>query len=463
MATLSAQAAGWVTRTTLGEVPRDVIEHTKLRILDLVGVMLAASPLEAVAAARRAVTETDGGGGAAILGCPDETSLTAAAFVNGVMSAILEFDDTHIETNIHPTGPALAAALPLCHSRGLSGAQLVEAVLIGSELCCRLGRVAPVRMHELGFHPTAVYGIFGAVYAIAKARRLAVGQIIDAIGTAASMSSGLISSFEDGTATKTMHVGMAAASALRAVALATHGITGPSAVFEGRFGWFRSFVQTTRDFNFNAVTDGLGSDWQVLNIASKFYPCAFTMMPHIAAALALRAEHNFDLGEIIEVQCHIMPRSFPIVCEPVEDKRRPATSWHGRISLQHTVAEALVLGRMDKNAYAPRSLRDPQINALADKVRHLADHEAMTNLQRSRGTVTIVLRDGRTLSHTIADMPGTRHNPIATADYVAKFRANVDGVLTPDVADEAIETLLALERVDDVTRLFDRLCRRQPR
>jgi 2-methylcitrate dehydratase PrpD len=271
------------------------------------------------------------------------------------------------------------------------------------------------------------------------------------------MSSGLISSFEDGTATKTMHVGMAAAAALRAVSLATHGITGPGMVFEGRFGWFRSFVQTTRDFNFAALTDDLGDDWQVLNIASKTYPCAYTMMPHIAAALALREKYRFDPGEITEVRCFIMPRSFPIVCEPVGDKRRPATSWHGRISLQHTVAESLVLGRMDKNAYAPGNLRNPLINALADKVRHLADHEAMANLQRSRGTVAITLQDGRELSHTIDDMPGTRHNPNTAADYVAKFRSNVDGVLTPDVADQTMETLLALERIEDVTRLFDRL------
>lgn len=457
MNTLSAQAADWLTRLSLADVPADVVEGTKLRILDLVGVMLAARSLDVVLAGKRAALELDGGAGASIVGHPDDISLSGAAFVDGVMSAVLEFDDTHIESNVHPTGPAVAVAIPECHRRGLSGRSLIESVLAGSELSCRLGLVAPIRMHELGFHPTAVYGVFGAVYALAKARGLTGEQIVDAIGAAGSMSAGLISSFEDGTSTKSLHVGLAAASAVRAVGLASHGISGPAAVFEGRFGWFRSHVQSDVPFRFSALTDGLGTEWQVLNIASKAYPCAFTMMPHIAATLALRNEHRIAPEDVVEITCHIMPRSFPIVCEPVEDKLRPRTTWHGRISLQHTVAEALVLGRMGKHAYAPDNLRNPQINALADKVRPVADHAAGKNLKRSGGKVAITLRDGREVSHSIDDMPGTRANPISVDGYIAKFRANVSDVLAPDLADETVETLLRLDTVENVAPLFDKL------
>lgn len=458
--TLSGRAADWLTRLSLADVPPEVVDGTRLRILDLVGVMLAARSLDVVQAARRAALEADGGSGSSILGHPEETSLAAAAFVDGVMGAVLEFDDTHIESNIHPTVPTVAVAIPECHRRRLPGARLVEAVLAGSELSCRLGLVAPVRMHELGFHPTAVYGVFGAVWTLAKARGLSARQVVDAIGAAGSMSAGLISSFEDGTSTKTMHVGMAAASAVRAVGLASQGVSGPAAVFEGRFGWFRSHVQAPDvAFRFSALTDGLGTDWQVTSIASKIYPCAFTMMPHIAATLALREAHAIRPSDVVEIRAHIMPRSFPILCEPAAEKLRPRTTWHGRISLQHTVAEALVRGRMDKHAYAPEALRDPDINALADKVRPIPDQAAGQNLKRSGGTVSITLRDGRELTHTIDDMPGTRANPITADDYVAKFRANVDGVLAPALADETIETLLRLDTIDDVGPLFDRLGR----
>lgn len=453
--TLNAAAAEWVAGFSPTAVPGAVLEHTRLQILDMVGVMIASSGLGVVGAARRAVAESDGAMGPAFsLTDAAPTTPANAAFLNGVMSAVLEFDDTHIQSNIHPTGVVLSALLPECERLGLSGKNLLEAVLVGSELLCRLGLISPIRMHEVGFHPSSAYGIFGAVWGLAHLRRLPVEQTMHAIGTAASLSAGSIASFEDGTSTKTLHVGMAASAAIRAVALAGQGISGPHPVFEGKFGWFKSHFQSAPEFRFSALTDDLGERWEVLNIASKAYPCAYTLIPFIAAAIALREAHEFSPAEIEVVYCDIMPRSFATVCEPVEEKRRPRTSWHGRISLQHTVAEALVLGRMDKNAYASESLVDPQINAVADKLVHRPDPVAAADISRSRACVSIRLRDGRELTHTIEDMPGTSRNPIGREDYLRKFRSNVDGVLSSSRADELASALIRLDEVDDTGRLL---------
>ncbi|WP_439597563.1 MmgE/PrpD family protein [Falsiroseomonas sp.] len=452
---LNHRAAAWAAGLTLTQVPAEVVESTKLRILDLVGVMLATKPLPLVAAARRAAVALEGGGGARILGEAAPVAPMAAAFVNGVMTAVLEFDDTHIESFIHPTAPCVAVAFPEGQRRNLSGRALIEAVLVGSELTCRLGRITPVRLHNLGFHPTAVFGVFGGAYALARLRGLGAPVIADAIGAAGSLSAGLNASFEDGSSTKMMHVGFAATGALRAMALAEAGISGPGPVFDGRFGWFRSHVQGRDDLRFDALCDGLGDNWEVLNIASKVHPCAFTMMPHIEAAIALRSTHGVKPEEIAEVVCQIGKRSFPTMCEPVADKRRPATTWHGRISLQHTVAEALVRGRMDKDAYAESSLRDPVINALADRV--LYEDDPATEPTRSGGTVTLRMRDGRVLTHRIDDMRGTRSNPMSRDDIVAKFRANVRDVLAPAQAEAAVDRLLRLEAVEDVAPVFDAL------
>jgi 2-methylcitrate dehydratase PrpD len=455
MTTLSEKVAAWAADLTLDRVPAQVVESTKLRILDLVGVMLAARDLEVVARSRRAALATESGAGARILGDAEDVSPMAAAFVNGVMTAVLEFDDTHIESFIHPTAPVVAVAFPECCRRRVSGRDLILAVLTGNELTCRLGLVPPVRLHTLGFHPTAVFGGFGGVYALAKLRGHGAALIADAAGAAGSLSAGINASFEDGSSTKMMHVGLAATAALRAMALAEAGISGPRTVFDGRFGWFRSHVQGHDDLRFDAVLDGIGERWEVLNIASKLHPCAFTMIPHIACALALRQRHGVRPEEIAQVVCRIGRRSFATVCEPVEDKRRPATTWHGRISLQHTVAEALVRGRMDKTAYAEDALRDPVINALADRVLH--EDEPATVATRSGATVTLHMRDGRVLAHRIDDMRGTRANPATREDIVAKFRANVDGVLSASRADEAIDALLALDRAEDAAAVLDLL------
>lgn len=455
MVGLSSELADWAIGFSLDAAPAEVIQNTRLRLLDVVGVMIASDAHPSVASARRAVADADAGGqGAHAMMDKQPTSPASAAFINGVAAAVLEFDDTHLATNIHATCAIAAAALPIAQAGGLSGRALLEAVLVGSEIVCRLGLVTPVRMHEMGFHPTSVYGVFAAAYTVARLRNLPRQQMADAVGTAASLSSGSIASFEDGTSTKTMHVGFAASAAVRAVALAKHGISGPGMVFEGRFGWYRSHVQAAESFDFGALTRELGSRWEVLNIAPKLYPCAYTLMPFISAALALREQYGVDPAAVKEIRCEIMPRSFRTVCEPPEDKQRPRTSWHGRISLQHTVAEALALGRFDKSAYAETSLRDPVINALADKVIYLPDPIAASDTSRSRGVVTVELMDGQVLTHTVQDMLGTARNPAGEAVYIEKFRSNVYGVIAPSQTDDLIDRLLRVDQIPDIEALL---------
>lgn len=455
--TLSEQVAEWIPTFTLDMAPNEVIENTKLRVLDGIGVMLAASSHETVLAARRADRQSDAAGGAYALVSDQQHSRAGAAFINGVMSAVLEFDDTHLQTNIHPTPPVLSAMLAATSGREVSGKRFLESVLVGSELLCRLGQISPVRLHEVGYHPTAIFGVFGAVYALGRLEGLKPREIVDAIGTAASLSSGSIASFEDGTSTKTLHVGFVAAAAIRAVSYAQHGISGPAAVYEGKFGFLRSLVQGRGDFRFEALLDNLGERWEVLNIAPKLYPCAYTLMPFIMATIELRDRHSIKPEQVAEIRCDIMERSFATVCEPVDVKRRPRTSWHGRISLQHTVAEALVLGRMDKNAYAPARLTDPVINALADKVVHRADPLASSDITRSRGYVSIRLTDGRELDMTIEDMPGTRRNPLPASGYIEKFRANASDCIGEIMVEEVVESVLGMDALDDVTPLLNRL------
>jgi 2-methylcitrate dehydratase PrpD len=456
MNTYSTQLAEWSEAFHLGDAPDAVIASAKLRILDVIGVMIASDSHESVKAAR--IAEADGASGGrgvhALMG-RDELSLSSAAFINGVASAVLEFDDTHIVSNIHPSCVLVAATLPYVQAERMSGRAWLESFIAGSEILCRLGLVSPVRMHEVGLHPTSIYGVFAAAYAIARLRGLTVKTTCDAVGTAGSLTAGSIASFEDGTSTKTMHVGFAASAAVRAVSLAAAGVSGPARIFEGKFAWYASYVQSKPEFRYGVLTDELGTRWHSQDISSKLFPCAYTLMPFISASLALRGQlGEIDPADVREINCEIMPRSFRTVCEPLDEKRRPLTSWHGRISLQHTVAEALVLGRFDKNAYAEENLRNPTINALADKVVHVADEIAANDISRSRGVVTIVFNDGREVTHTVTDMLGTSTNPAGVDVYVDKFRSNVAGILSDDKADRLIDGLLNLEECEDVEALL---------
>jgi 2-methylcitrate dehydratase PrpD len=252
---------------------------------------------------------------------------------------------------------------------------------------------------------------------------------------------------------------MAAAQAVRAVALAREGITGPSSVFDGRFGWFRTHLQAVApaDFRFSRATESLGHEWEMLNVASKPYPSAFTIHPYVDAVLALKSALDIDVSRIAEIRCEIAQSSVATLCEPVAEKLRPLTPWHGRISLQHSLAEAFIIGKMDKNSYGWDALKDPRIQALADKVTYRVDPVRHLNAKKSGAHVTIFLNDGSNMCHVIDSVRGTRDNPISEEDYFRKFRSNADGVLSPSLIEKTIDSMMTLEGHDDIAPIFDRL------
>lgn len=462
MTTISSHIASWVNRTSLDALPPEVVQGTKYRILDLTGVMLASSRLGIVQAAKRAWSEIDSGTGAVQLGTTEPTSVVTAAFLNGIAASALEFDDTYLPTTIHATGLALSVCYPEAQRRQVSGARLVESVLLASESMIRISVVSTQDWFRFGLHPTGLFGVFGGVCALAKLRGLDDAAIMRALGHSGSMAAALTAAFEDGTSTKNLHVGLAAANAFRAVALAQQDITGPTLVFEGKFGWYRAHVQSDSERHYAAVTTdiakgGLEQDWLSLEIATKLYPVAYPLMPHIEAAIELRNQYGIEPEDVVEIDAYLAERTFPMLCEPPELKMKPLTTWHGRISVQHTVAEALVRGEMTKNAYSEEAIRDPRINLLASKVRHLVDHEAPNNPLRSRARIVVRMKDGRELSHEILDFRGTRRNPMTQDDYIAKFRANTGDIMSASLVDEAIDTFLNIERVDDIAPLLRRL------
>lgn len=456
---LSEAAAAWASRMAFDEMPADVVASTKLRILDIAGAMLAGSQTPDARATYASATDTSPGNDGIALGFERALSVSGAALVNGTSALVLEFDDSHLESAIHVGSPVVSAAVPMACRLGLSGRELVEAVAVGNELTCQLGLIAPGRLTPLGFHPTGIFGTFGAIYALGKCLGFSPEQFVNAVGLGGSMSAASMASWEDGTAAKSLHAGFSAYAAVNAVSLARHGITGPAVLFEGRWGFFRAHVQDEQaTFRFDGFAERLGNPWEAGNIAPKAYPCGHYIQPHIEAALEIVRAHRLCADDVAEVTCWIPSFVVAMVASPLEEKRRPNTLFQARMSLQHAMAEAIVAGRMDKGSFAPANLRNPAFNAVADKVRFEVDVEA-TDRSRLGGTVLFRLSDGRTLTCTISDMRGMPQNPMATDDLVAKFCLNADGVIPSNVADDAIGQLLDLEHIADVSDVFAPLCR----
>ena len=456
--TLSETAAAWAAAIRFEALPREVVDATRMRILDIVGCILAGSRTidarNAHAAARDAFPGRDG----AAVGFSAPVSLAGAALVNGTSALVLEFDDSHLGSTAHVGSPVIGAALPLAVRDGLSGRRLIEAVAVGNELACQLGLVAPGRFTPLGFHATGIFGIFGAIYALAKGLGLSERGIVDAIGIGGSLCASSMAAWEDGSAVKSLHAGLAASSAVTAVSLARHGVSGPAVLFDGRWGFFRAHVQD-RDarFAFEGFGERLGNPWEALAIAPKAFPCGHYIQPHVEAILAMLRDHDVEAGAVETITCFLPERVVAMVASPVEEKRRPNTPFHARMSLQHTMAETVTTGRLDKHSFAAESLRDPALNAMADRVGFEID-PTDTDRRRLKGRVRLTLRDGRVLDHTVADMRGMPQAPMSEGDVVAKFRANADGVVPSRDVERVLDALLALETADDVGAIIRPLC-----
>jgi 2-methylcitrate dehydratase PrpD len=418
----------------------------------VVGLAIAGGTTPFGASVRRTATLYPGTQ-SRLWGTADAASVPGAAFVNGALSQALEYDDTHNESIVHISSPSVAAALALTDEKGGSGRDVMTAVAIGNEISSRAGSVTPGQFHKRGYHPSGLFAPFGTCYLAGWLGGCDSGQLTNAAGIVGSFAAGLIQCWVDGTQSKFLHPGWAAHSGIVAARLAQEGVTGPGEIFEGRFGLFASHLQSPGpEPDFGRLTRGLGTTWDSLNASFKPFPAAHVIHPYIDALLRLRERHGIVPEQVTRITCSVAPYIVGIVCEPLAEKRRPLTDSHGRVSLQYTSAEALALGRLGRDGYAPSSLRDPRILGLADRIDYVVD-ETLPGPEQFKGVVRVELTDGSLLEEVEEHNRGSAANPMSESEIVAKFRENVAGVLDEDAAARIVEAALALDRIEDARML----------
>lgn len=447
MGSYSEHVARWASEIEFADLPEDVVAATRLRILDVAGLSIAGGATAFGQAVRRA-TESRSDAGCRLWGTGRRASMADAAFVNGALSQALEYDDTHNESIVHMSSPAVAAALALADGGSTNGRSVILAVAIGNEISSRAGSVAPGQFHKRGFHPSGLFAPFGTTFLAGRMLGLDEAQMVAGAGIVGSFAAGLIQCWADGTQSKFLHPGWAAQSGIRAAQLAREGVTGPVEIFEGRFGLFASHLQDgASEPAFARLHARLGERWDSRNASFKPFPAAHVIHPYIDAALRLRERHNLTPDWIARVTVPVAPYIVGIVCEPLAEKRRPRTDSHGRVSIQYTLAEALVRGTLGRHAYSPASLSDPGILSLADRI-DIAVDPRLPGPEQFKGIVRITLADGTEIEEVEEHNRGSAENPMTIEEIVAKFRENVDGTLSPAQADRVIEMALAFDGLD---------------
>lgn len=454
-APLATELAAWVTRVSYDALPPDVVSATRLRVLDVVGLVFAGLATDFGRAMTGAVVDMGAPGPCRVPGTSLRLEPRTAALTSAALSQALEFDDTHNDSIVHMSSPAVAAALALSGTVHVSGKDFITAIALGNEVSSRVGSVVVGQFHRRGLHPTGLFAPFGICCLAGKLLGLDEARLTAALGIAGSFASGVLECWVDGTASKFLHAGWAAQAGITAAYLARHGLTGPPRVFEGRFGVFSAHLQdegVERDFG--RIRDELGLRWESRNASFKPYPSAHVLHPYIDAALRLRNARGLRPDDIAEVRCPVAEFNVSIVCEPASEKQAPLTSAHGRVSLPYTLAEALWTGRLGREAYSPERIRDPAILELARRIHHYVD-PGFPGPGRFRGAVEVRLRNGELLREVQEHNRGSRENPMSDEELRDKFDDNVGAQLSGGARDLLADLIARLDSLPDACVVSD--------
>jgi 2-methylcitrate dehydratase PrpD len=384
-------------------------------VLDVVGLAVTARHEDYVLATLAAC---DDDGPCTAIGHPRTLSAAAAALVNGTAIHGEDFDDTFEGGPIHAGAVVVPAVLAACERHRLDGQAALLGIAVGVETMCRLSTVAPTLTHKAGFHPTAVFGAMGATAGVGAAFKLTERQMVDALGNAGSMASGIIEYLAEGAWTKRLHAGWAAQSGIRAALLGRAGFVGPRTVFEGAHGFFHGFANTTKG-DYEALTGDFGARWVTETLAFKAYPCGTMTHPYIDCARRLATRVKAD--DIVEMVCEVGEGTVHRLWEPLAAKQRPHNGYSGKFSTPYCIAAGFVRGNVGLSDFSDAAVHDPAVLALAAKVRYQIDPKNPYP-KNFTGHIHASLRDGSVVEERQNFMRGGVQAPLTRADIEDKFR-----------------------------------------
>jgi 2-methylcitrate dehydratase PrpD len=429
----------FVTESRFEALPEALRHEGRRSILNHVGCALGVAHDPAVITALEIMREASGKPSATVLGQHDRLGVMEAAFVNAIASNLLDYDDTHLRTVIHPSAPVAPVAFALGEEIGASGAEVLHAFLLGAEIACRIGNAVSPGQYARGWHITASCGVFGAAAAAARLMRLSAEQTADALGIAASQSGSIVENLA--TAAKNIGVGNAARNGILAARFAARGYRAAPRAIEGPLGWARAMGDEPV---LAEITEGLGQRWEIARNTYKPYAAGIVFHAVIDACLALREQLGAAVAQITGVtvagDALLLARGDRIVRNERDT----------RVSIHHCAAIALLLGRADVADFEMAAVQDPALAALRAKV--LAECDA--SLPRGAARVTITLTDGSTHQATVEHPRGSAERPLSDDELAAKYRANAAlGGTTADVEGQ-IAALWALDSSASIAPLM---------
>ena len=414
----------------------DAVDHEAHRtFMNWLGCAVGAAHHEAADAALAAVNMLQPAPQASVLGRSEKVDMASAALLNGITSHTFDFDDTHLKTIIHPAGPVASAILALAEHTGSSGRELIDALVLGIDVSCRVGNAMYPEHYDRGWHITGSTGTLGAAAACARLLKLDVHKTAMALGIAASQPIGMREQF--GTMTKPFHPGAAARAGLMSALLASQGYTASPKALEAP----RGMMQTVSTKNsWNEITDELGQRFEISFNSYKPFACGIVIHPSIDACAQLRAQGvTPDQVERIELKVH------SLVLE-LTGKKEPADGLQAKFSVYHGCAAGLTFGYAAEEEFSDEVVNHPDMVALRRRVVATVDD----SIDEASADVTAVLLDGRRVHVFVKHAIGSIQNPMTDAQLEAKFQGMSNEILGAGKTSELINACWAIGQASNV-------------
>jgi 2-methylcitrate dehydratase PrpD len=433
--------ARWAANVRWEDLRPELQAKVEDHVLDTLGVMCAGLDTPHALAAQRAVRAWNGTAESTVVGRGWRLPAPQAAFLNAFHARAQTFDDTFDEGPVHPGSAVVSAALACAEAAGASGALFLAGVAAGYEVATRVSAAVSPWHYQAGFHTTGTCNVFGACAAAGRILGLDPDAMVEALGLAGQGAGGLRQYQVDGSMADTSLDGARAAQAgVMAAHLRAAGLPGARGILDGPWGFCRVMAPQA---DLARLDRDLGTVYAFAATALKPFPtCRFTHGP-IEALLDLRRRHDLEPEAIREVTIATFKQSVEVADQPDIRSRLDAILSH-----QYAAALALATGRIDPDRMAETALADPEVRALAARVRVAHDPRLDAAYPaRWPHRVTVTLQDGRAFTAQSEHPPGGQANPLSPEQIAAKFRS----LAAPILGGEQAERLLAGARSLDAT------------
>ena len=425
----------FLAELTYSQLPEPVLARTEELYLDWLASALASQGAHPIPLFERYAQKMGPSSGPAqVIVNGTGTSAYFAALVNAASSHLVEQDDLHNSSVLHPATVVFPAALAAAQDLGKAGRELLLASVAGYEAGIRIGEFMG-RSHYRIFHTTATVGTLAAAVAVGKLLDFNEEQFINLLGSAGTQAAGLWEFLRDAADSKQLHTAKAAADGLLAAYLTADGLTGARNILEGEQGLAAGMSSDAQPGKLSAE---LGSRWALVETSFKFHASCRHTHPAADALLAVMQREGLSAAQISQVRTHVHQGAIDVLGRVTV----PATVHQAKFSMGTVLGLIAVHGKAGLPEFHELALTDPAVAAFRDKVSMTLDPEVDSAYpQRWLGRVTVTTTDGRTLRGAIDEPKGDPGNTLSRAELADKFQrlAHFSGARTPTQARGLIE------------------------